>query len=136
MKERKYISTGLNMLDVIEIEGKVLPPALGGIPAYGYCGRRFWSDSVEYVARVGKDFFSIFDPWFTENGIDPRSLHTVSDTTPYCVMQYDREMNGIGGYFFTHNWADSDLWRPQPGDFDVCIGPETKGFYICGAPQM
>ena len=134
-ENKRYISTGLNMLDALKMsDGTVVPPHIGGIPMYGYCGMRLWTDSIEFVARVGEDFFDIFDPWFTDNGIDRRGLRVVSEKTPYNLMIYDDNQDFAGGGFFTGNWADADFWRPHYEDLEPLIDDNTRGFYITGDP--
>ena len=132
IRVKKYIVTGLNMLDALELtDGTKIPPHMGGIPMYGFCGMRLWTDSIQYVARVGKDFFDLFDPWFSNNHIDPAGLHFVSDKTPYNVMIFDETQNTAdSGYFFTGNWADSDFYRPHPEDLPPFMSEETKGLYL------
>lgn len=133
---KEYIVTGMNMLDVLEYHtGERIPPHMGGIPMYGFCGMRLWTDSIQYVARVGKDFYNCFNPWFADNEIDPAGLNFVSDITPYNVMKYNEDLECTGdGYFFTGNWADSDFWRPQMADIEPFLGSGTKGLYLCSGP--
>ena len=137
IRVKKYIVTGLNMLDALELtDGTKIPPHMGGIPMYGFCGMRLWTDSIQYVARVGKDFFDLFDPWFSNNHIDPAGLHFVSDKTPYNVMIFDETQNiADSGYFFTGNWADSDFYRPHPEDLLPFMSEETKGLYLTSGPE-
>lgn len=137
MEKREYIVTGLNMLDALETaDGKRIPPHMGGIPMYGFAGMRPWTNSIQYVARVGRNFFDLFDPWFTNNGIDPSGLKFVSEETPYNVMKYDEELNSkYTGHFFTGDWKDSDFWRPQPEDVRPFVGEWTKGFYLTSGPR-
>lgn len=137
IRVKKYIVTGLNMLDALELtDGTKIPPHMGGIPMYGFCGMRLWTDSIQYVARVGKDFFDLFDPWFSNNHIDPAGLHFVSDKTPYNVMIFDETQNTAdSGYFFTGNWADSDFYRPHPEDLLPFMSEETKGLYLTSGPK-
>lgn len=136
MKRMAYICTGLNMLDSLQhADGTLIPPHMGGIPMYGYCGMRLWTDSIQYVARIGEDFFDIFDPWFSNNNIDRRGLKVVSKQTPYNIMVYDENLETAqGGQFFTGSWKDSDFWRPHVEDVENLIGEETKGFYLTGGP--
>ena len=123
------------MLDAIEYHDKTgIEKHKGGIPMYGFCGMRLWTDSIAFAARVGKDFYEHYEPWFSDNRIDPSALKFVSDTTPYCVMKYDKDMNFDNGYFFTHNWKDSDLWRPTGEDMKELISSGIKGLYVCSPP--
>lgn len=130
----KYVATGLNMLDVLEMpDGSRTKPQMGGIPMYGYCGMRPWSESILFSARVGKDFFSLYNPWFENNNIDPSGLNIVSEVTPYSILKYLDDGNYDIGRFFEGSWDDSDFWRPKAEDF---IGKldNTKGFYLTGGP--
>ena len=132
----RYLATGLNMLDqIITPAGQALPPKLGGVPLYGYCGMRVFTDDVLYLARVGNDFFDIYDPWFSQNGVPRQGLRFVSDKTPYCAIQYRADETVQDTWFFTRDWADSDFWRPQPEDYRRHIGPDTRGVCLCGPPQ-
>lgn len=48
IRVKKYIVTGLNMLDALELtDGTKIPPHMGGIPMYGFCGMRLWTDSIQ-----------------------------------------------------------------------------------------
>ena len=136
MGTKQYIATGLCMMDQITLaDGTALPKVVGGIPMYGYCGMRLWTDSIEFVARIGEDFFDSFDPWFHRNNIDESGLKVVSQSTPYYKIKYTKDFGADDeSEFFTGNILDSDLWRPHGEDFDGLIGPETKGFYVTSPP--
>lgn len=131
----EYIVSGLNMMDVIRFpDGTTSTPQMGGIPLYGYCGMRPYTRSICYLARVGKDFFDTYGQWFEKNKVDRSGLLFVSEQTPYNIITYRPDESVAAWDFFTGDWADSGFWRPHPEDLDAVIGPDTKGFYICGAP--
>lgn len=131
----EYISTGLCQLDAIEYHDRTeIQKHLGGIPMYGFAGMRPWTSSIAFAARVGKDFFELYEPWFSDNKVDPYALKFVSETTPYCVMRYDRDMNFDHGYFFTNDWKDADFWRPRGEEMAALIDEGTKGLYVCSPP--
>ena len=132
----KYIVTGLNMLDVLEYPGEEsTKPQLGGIPAYGYGGMRLFTDSIQYVARVGRDFYDIYEPWFTRNGIDRRGVRIISDKTPYNVIRYAEDGTIKSWDFFTGKWSDSDLWRPKAEDLERVLCDDIKGVYLTAGPE-
>ncbi len=131
----QYIVSGLSMMDVIRFpDGRLSTPQMGGIPLYGYCGMRPHTDNVCFLARVGKDFFDTFDPWFTNNRVDRSGLLFVADKTPYDIITYRKDESVSSWDFFTGNWDDAAFWRPHPEDLPGVIGEDTKGFYLCGAP--
>lgn len=131
----EYIALGLNQLDAIEYYDKsTIETHKGGIPMYGFSGMRPWTDSICFFARVGKDFYEKYDPWFTDNNISSDGIKVVSEMTPYCVVKYDKDMNFDNGYFFTHNWEDADFWRPWGSDLDEIVKEDTKAVYFCSPP--
>lgn len=129
-----YIATGLSLMDVLEYpDGTRTKPQMGGVPMYGFCGMRVWTDSILFSARVGEDFFDFYDPWFTTNHIASSGLTFVSQQTPHTVMIYTESENSVPGPFVTGNWDDADLWRPKPQDFDGKLNG-VKGFYLTSGP--
>lgn len=137
MALKKYIATGLNQLDVVKlVDGTFLPAVMGGIPMYGYCGMRIWSDSVEFLARIGKDFFDYYNPWFDNNQIDHSGLIVAGDKTPYSYQCYDENFNTLPETnFYTGNIKDADYWRPHIEDIKSVVCDETKGFYMTSSPE-
>lgn len=132
----EYVVSGLTMLDVIRYaDGRESPPQMGGIPLYGFCGMRPYTDSIRFLARVGKDFFTVFDPWFTRNKVDTGGLLFVSDKTPCDIIHYREDESVAVWEFFTGNWADAAFYRPHAEDLAAAVGPDTRGFYLCGAPS-
>ncbi|MGI5889160.1 MAG: PfkB family carbohydrate kinase, partial [Oscillospiraceae bacterium] len=131
---KKFLATGLNMVDkLVWPDGRKMT-CMGGIPMYGFAGMRFWTGSsrdIAFGARVGKNFRDYYDPWFTDNGIDDSDLITVSDDTPYNTIYYEEDESVGRCDFFTGDFKDAVLWRPHGEDFRRWIGPETVGMYVC-----
>ena len=136
MKGKRYIATGLNMLDRVVVGKKEIGMYMGGIPVYGYAGMRPWVDDpgdICFGARVGKDFFKNYDPWFHNNNISEDGLLYVSDITPYNSLYYTAQYEVEDTIFFTGDFKDSGFWRPHGEDFYNWIGTDTKGLYTCSS---
>ncbi len=73
-----YVVTGMRMIDVSVYGDSRRETQIGGIPLYGYCGIAPYTDSIDFVARVGKDFFSYYNPWFSQNNIRSTSNSSLS----------------------------------------------------------
>ena len=53
----RYVVSGLTMLDVIRFpDGSLSVPQMGGIPMYGYCGMRPYTDSICFFLGLEKIF--------------------------------------------------------------------------------
>ena len=138
MSGKKFVVSGLNMMDKVVLPDGRSSWNLGGIPMYGFAGMRFWTESSEDIAfgaRVGKDFMDYYGDWFNANHIDAGDLITVSDKTPYSIYVYDEQYDVEDVRFFTGDFADSRLWRPHGEDFEQWTGDETLGVYICCGPD-
>ena len=136
MNGKRYIATGLNMLDRVVVGDKEIGIYMGGIPMYGYAGMRPWVNNPEdicYGARVGNDFFKNYDPWFHNNGIDEKDLLFVSDVTPYNTLYYSNDYEVADSIFFTGDFKDSAFWRPHGEDFNSWVGTNTRGIYTCSS---
>lgn len=130
-----YLVTGLNMMDVSVYNGIRNRGQIGGIPTYGYCGIAVYTDSIDYVARVGNDFFDYYGKWFEQNRINTDGLRFVSDKTPYAMLNYGEDGAIKSWDFFTGSWNDAEFFRPKKTDIISRITSETKGFYISGGPE-
>lgn len=129
-----YIVTGLNMVDVIEFpDGSRSVPQIGGTPLYAWAGIRPFSKNVLYSARVGKDYFDYFNPWFENNGVDPSGLVFVSEKTPRTILHFDEKENYSVDSFWTDQGRDISYWRPKYSDLKDKLR-EAKGVYIASGP--
>ena len=137
MSGKRFVSTGLNMVDHVIYADEGDAYIMGGIPIYGFAGMCTWlkPKDIAFGARCGRDFFKHYEPWFSNNLVDESDLIYVSDVTPYNNLYYNNNFDVTDCTFFTGNFKDSNHWRPHAEDVTHWIGDETRGFYTCCAPD-
>lgn len=83
-----YIIASTLVTDEIRFADGKTVIAPGGAGIYALCGIRLWSDSVMPVTGVGRDYGSLYGPWYRRNGISMEGLILKDDKTPYNIIRY------------------------------------------------
>lgn len=133
-----FISSGLNMVDTVAfLDGRRYADHIGGIPMYGFAGMRPWTkaEDIVFMARVGKDFESVYGGWMDANSVRRDAIKYVAEECPRCVMYMDENFDMIPGTLelSVGDYVNTDLFRPTLEDYKEVVTDETKGLYICGA---
>ena len=127
------------MIDTVALlDGTKYSESIGGIPMFGWAGMRPWvrAEDIVFLARVGRDFDSVYGKWMHDNGVSYDAIQYVADECPRCVMYLDENMDWISDRLelSVGAYENTDPFRPTLDDLKSVIDKDTRGMYICG-PQ-
>lgn len=84
-----YIIASTSVTDEIRFaDGKTVKKTAGGAGIYALCGIRLWSGSVMPVTGMGRDYKSLYGPWYRRSGISMEGLILKDEKTPYNIIRY------------------------------------------------
>lgn len=84
-----FIAASTSVTDEIRFaDKKTVKRVAGGAGIYALCGIRLWSGCVMPVTGVGRDYDSLYGPWYRRNGVSMEGLIPKDDKTPYNIIRY------------------------------------------------
>lgn len=123
----KYTVVSAVVTDEIHFPDGTVKRVSGGAGIYALAGMKLWSDDVQVVTGVGKDYDALHGAWYRRNQISMEGLKVKDDKSAYTHIQYfdDGERKETSKYGDDHFRMLETTWLELKPHLE-----HSKGMYI------